>query len=184
MLPELIGKRIILRPPRQSDLVSFFYYASKPSVGPSAGWFPHQNLDETRKVLDLFIREENIFAITIKPHDVMVGTIGFHNRQIDQVNGEGCEIGFALDDTYWNKGYMTEAVKIIIDYAFTMLKFDYLMVSHADFNLASKKVIEKCGFTFKYKTHKTIIENPEISELWYYKMTKEDYFQNEKRTIN
>ncbi|HLS99924.1 MAG TPA: GNAT family N-acetyltransferase [Acholeplasma sp.] len=184
MLPDLIGKRVTLRPPRHSDLVAFFYYASKPTVGPSAGWLPHQNLDESKRTLDLFIREQNIFAITINPHDVMVGTIGFHNYQNDHVFGEGCELGFVLDDTYWNQGYMTEAVKIVIDYVFSILKFDYLMISHADFNIASKRVIEKNGFKFQYKTHKTFLENPDISEVWYYKMTKEDYFHDEERTIN
>ncbi len=184
MLPTIEGKKVILRRPQAYDLVSFFYYASKPSVGPSAGWFPHRNLDDTKSILDTFIREGNIWAITIKPDDVMVGSIGLHSRQIDQVNGEGCEIGFALDDGYWNKGYMTEGVKLVIDYVFKVLAFDYLLVGHADFNIASKKVVEKCGFKYQYTSHKTYLENPDIMNVLYYKLTKKEYLGNEETVID
>src|SRR5690554_4064049 len=184
MLPELFGKRIVLRPPKASDLIAFFYYASKPNIGPSAGWMPHQNLDESKNRLDLFMREEKVFAITLKTHDVMIGSIGFHEIQNDTKHGQGSEIGFVLDDTYWNQGIMTEAVQLVIAYAFRVLKFDYLMVSHAHFNLASKRVIEKAGFSFQFKKDKHMIENTHLTELWYYKLTKEDYFSDEKGLIN
>lgn len=182
MFPTLESKRIILRLPKPYDLVSFFYYASKPNIGPSAGWFPHQNLDDTKKVLDLFIKEGNIWSITIKPDDVMVGSIGLHSRTDDIVNGMGCEIGFALDDTYWNQGYMTEAVKLVMKYIFMDLNFNYLLVSHADFNLSSKKVILKCGFKYQFTSKKTFIENPDIMDVLYYKLTKKEYLDNENRT--
>ena len=139
MLPTLETNRLILRAPRATDLLAFNFYAKKRTIGPNAGWAPHESINDTKMILELFITEKNVWTITIKPYDVMVGSLGMHNRTYDFIDGEGVHIGFVLDDTYWNKGYMTEAVKIIIDYAFTMLKFDYLMVSHADFNLASKK---------------------------------------------
>lgn len=182
MLPTLIGKKVTLRSPNPKDLVSFFYFASKPSIGPNAGWFPHKNLDETRMILDLHIKENNLWAITLGRDDVMIGTISLNNQTKDRFFGQGAEIGFVLDDTYWNQGIVTEAVYLVMKYVFTTLSYDYLKVAHADFNTASKRVIEKSGFKFIYKKHKKYIENPNINYVLYYEITKKEFFEHEKNT--
>ena len=98
--------------------------------------------------------------------------------------GKGAEIGFVLDDTYWNQGIVTEAVSVVMNYVFRELKFDYLKVAHADFNIASKKVILKSGFKFVYKKHKRYIENPNINYVLYYEISKKEFFEHENRTTN
>lgn len=183
MLPIIESNRLRLRNPMKSDLISFYYYASKPNIGPLAGWFPHQNLDDTKQILDLFIQEKNIWALTLKKDDVMIGTVGLHNRQHNHIDGEGCEIGFVLDDTYWNQGIMTEAVKEVIKFIFFKLKFDYIMVSHIESNEASKKVIEKCGFRFLNTKKEKYLNNQNVT-LYYYKLTKREYLGYETTTIN
>ena len=51
----LITKRLVLRPWKQDDLDDFFEYASVDGVGQMAGWKPHENKQETQKILDSFI---------------------------------------------------------------------------------------------------------------------------------
>lgn len=184
MLPILEGQKVILRGPTQADLVSFFYFASKQTVGPNAGWFPHRNLDETHRILDLHIKEKNLWAITLKTDDVMIGTISLNNQMVDRFFGKGAEIGFVLDDNYWNQGITTEAVSLVMQYVFHRLRYDFLRVAHADFNIASKKVIQKHGFKFLYKKHKRYIENPNINYVLYYEITKKEYFEHENRTTD
>nr|WIF89246.1 GNAT family N-acetyltransferase [Acholeplasma laidlawii] len=184
MLPILEGKRVVLRSPDEKDLVSFFYFASKDSIGPNAGWFPHRNLDETRSILNLHIKEANLWAITLREDDLMIGTVSLNNLSNDRFFGKGAEIGFVLDDTYWNQGIVTEAVSVVMNYVFRELKFDYLKVAHADFNIASKKVILKSGFKFVYKKYKRYIENPNINYVLYYEISKKEFFEHENRTTN
>jgi RimJ/RimL family protein N-acetyltransferase len=50
---------------------------------------------------------------------------------------------------YQNKGYATEAVKCMLKYAFTELDLLVVAVCHYSSNLKSKRVIEKCGFTYE-----------------------------------
>ena len=85
-------------------------------------------------------------------------------------------LGFSLDEAYWNKGIMTEAVKLVIDYVFTKTDCEVLEVGHHSDNFASKKVIEKCGFQYdghlcKFKK----LYDGRIIDADFYSMTKEDY---------
>jgi RimJ/RimL family protein N-acetyltransferase len=47
---------------------------------------------------------------------------------------------------YWGKGYATEAVRALIDHAFTELEHKALQSSVRVTNPASRRVLEKCGF--------------------------------------
>ncbi|WP_025724864.1 GNAT family N-acetyltransferase [Acholeplasma granularum] len=181
MLPTLKMDNIILRMPKDSDLVSFFYFASKSEIGPNAGWFPHRNLDETKAILALHIIENNVWAITLENDDLMIGTISLHNKVSDKFFGLGAEIGFVLDNNYWNQGIVTKAVSLVLNYVFSTLKFDYVRAAHADFNIASQKVIEKSGFKFMFKKHKKYIENPKIHYVLYYEITKKEFYAHENK---
>jgi ribosomal-protein-alanine N-acetyltransferase len=49
-------ERLILRPWQESDLKDLYEYASVDGVGQMAGWNPHVNMDESKEILDMFIR--------------------------------------------------------------------------------------------------------------------------------
>lgn len=56
-------KRLTLRPWRLSDLQDFYEYASVDGVGQMAGWNPHQNIEESKKILEMFIRDKKTLAL-------------------------------------------------------------------------------------------------------------------------
>lgn len=181
-MEKLETVRLILRTPEPKDLPAFNYYASKSNIGPNAGWYPHQSLDESKHYLQLFIKENTTWAVTIKPHDIMVGTIGISDSEVYNHLGNAYEIGYVLDDTYWNNGYMTEAVAAVTMYLFTQKNASFVTICHADFNIASKKVIEKNGYKLDYITEKTFIANPDIKDVYCYKLSKKEYFKDENNT--
>ena len=55
--------RLILRPWEQSDLEDFYEYARVDGVGQMAGWQPHESVQKSQMILDLFIREKKTFAL-------------------------------------------------------------------------------------------------------------------------
>ena len=61
--------RLILREWEESDLNDFFEYASVDGVGQMAGWQPHKNIEESKFVLDMFIREGKTFAVVLKENN-------------------------------------------------------------------------------------------------------------------
>lgn len=58
------------------------------------------------------------------------------------------EIGFHLRPEFWRQGYAVEAANTVIDYAFNVLNAAGLFAGHNPNNTASKKVLEKLGFSF------------------------------------
>ena len=68
--------RLILRPWRQSDLDDFYEYASVDGVGQMAGWMPHESVQKSQMILDLFIREKKTFALEYKENGKVIGSLG------------------------------------------------------------------------------------------------------------
>ena len=144
-------ERLILRPFMMSDLCDFNDYASIAGVGEMAGWLHHESVEKTQEILDLFIKEDNTFAIVLKENNKVIGSLGVENYGLEdkltEFNGyRGREIGFVLSKEYWGKGIMPEAVNALIDYLFNELNLDFLTCGYYDFNVQSKRVQEKCAF--------------------------------------
>lgn len=144
-------ERLLLRPFLESDLEDFYEYASVPGVGEMAGWEHHKTKEKTKEILDIFIREDKVFAIVLKDYGKVIGSLGVEKYGLEdkltEFNGYlGREIGYVLSKEYWGKGLMTEAVKAVINYLFNNLNLDFLLCGHYDFNTQSKSVQEKCGF--------------------------------------
>ena len=91
-----------------------------------------------------YLEKENLFAIRLKSSGSLIGIILY----FDEKDG-GCEIGYGLGSRYWNKGYATEAVKSFIGFCFYEKGFDIVYASFFPENAASKRVMEKCGFTYR-----------------------------------
>lgn len=64
---------------------------------------------------------------------------------------KGWEIGYHIAKKYTSNGYATEAVQAFIPYMLDKLKLKSVYgICLAD-NIASKKVMEKCGFVFEFE---------------------------------
>lgn len=144
-------ERLILREWTLNDLDDFFNYASNPDVGPKAGWKPHENKEESLKILKHFIEGKHVFALELKENNKVIGSLGIEKYGKEEVltefeNYKGREIGYVLAKDYWGRGLMPEALRGVIDYLFNKLDYDFLLCGHYDFNNQSKRAQEKCGF--------------------------------------
>lgn len=59
------------------------------------------------------------------------------------------DVGFRLFRNEWNKGYATEAARASILYGFETLNLDRIIAHAMKVNLASVRVIEKCGLKYE-----------------------------------
>ena len=139
--------RTILRHFEEKDLKDLFDYCSQKDVGEMAGWKHHNNLLTSKNVLDRYIENSNIFAIENKENGKVIGHIAVNS---DSENGreDTKELGFALNSNYQNKGIMTEVIYQILDYLFSK-NIEYIYACCFENNRSSKRLIEKCGFTFE-----------------------------------
>jgi len=167
--------RLILRDWQLTDAFDMFSYASLPTVGPNAGWKPHQTLDESQAIIKSFIEKNDTWAIVLKQENRVIGSIGLHKR-MDITGRFVTELGYVLSTPYEGNGYMTEAVKKVLDYAFDDLKTPLIKVYHFIDNLKSERVIQKCGFIFDQRLiYKTVTNGEKPSKS--YHLGIQDYYK-------
>lgn len=169
----LTTDRLTLRPWKESDLLDFYEYASVDGVGQMAGWHPHRNVEESKGILFHFINGKHVFAL--EHQGKVIGSVGIEEYceenypELDSLRGR--EIGYVLSKDYWGQGLMPEAVKAVIDWLFNEEKLDFIIDGHFDWNMQSKRVIEKCGFqyikTTKFETKYNTSENAVMYILYH-----------------
>lgn len=55
-------------------------------------------------------------------------------------------IGYDLEVNFWNNGYLTEALKAVIEFGFKKLEINRIEAEVMHGNIASEKVLAKVGF--------------------------------------
>ena len=90
---------------------------------------------------------------------VMVGRI---NLSVLGKDRKTAELGYRIGENVSNLGYASEAVKLVLEKAFTTYGFNRIIAGTAIGNLASQRVLLKNGFTFS-----RVIENDlQIHNEW------------------
>ena len=145
-------ERLILRAFRSTDLHDFNAYASVPGVGEAAGWPHHRSVEATKLILDSFLQKKENFAIYHKADKKVIGSLGMRlawsSKNDKYKHLKAKELGYVLSKDYWGRGLVPEAVNAVVDYAFNVMGLDAVCTAHFGENLQSRRVAEKCGFTY------------------------------------
>lgn len=142
------SKRLLLRPWEDADAGTLFEYASDPQVGPMAGWAPHKSLGESLEIIRTVFHNDTTWAIVLRETNQVIGAMGY---------GPSCEcslpsregeptVGYWIAKPYWNSGYCTEALSLMIRIIKETTAITSLISGHFIDNPASGRVMEKCGF--------------------------------------
>ena len=179
---SLNSERLILRNWQESDSSDLYEYAKSELVGPNAGWKPHQNEEESKEIIKMFIKNNDSYAIVLKSENKVIGSIGLHHRKPDETLNDlkEREIGYVLNPNYWGKGFIPEAVNCLLNYGFNELNLDLIWCGHFDFNNNSKRVNEKCGFNYQFtkREKRKLLDNQEVNTL-YYNLSKAEYLSKQ-----
>lgn len=154
---------IKLRPLQLTDAAHLAELANNEKVaGNLRDGFPHPYTLENAKE---FIRRcmigelVHVFAIDYKGEHV--GNISVHPQQ--DVYRKSAEIGYFIGEPYWNKGIATQAVQLICEWAFKNLDIVRIHTGVFEFNPASSRVLEKCGFKEEGIFEKSVFK---MGKLW------------------
>ena len=143
---ELVTSRLKLRKIKKEDALEIFegirnqeeflYYANKEKVNLEDHLKALENIDEKYKNLDYYN-----WIIEELDGNKIVGMITF---KVFEVN-DSVEFSYAIDNRYTRRGYMSEALKIVLDFALNKMKVNRIQGGCVVENIASKKVMEKCN---------------------------------------
>jgi len=78
--------------------------------------------------------------------DEFIGRVGFGLTETGDT-----EVGYVLHKKFWGKGYASEAVTVLLEYAREHIDVDFIIAYADTGNIGSTRVMEKCGMTY-YKT--------------------------------
>ena len=105
------------------------------------------------KVKQFADREEFLFKLKDKEHRKVIGLV--YIKELDWQIKQG-ELAYCIGYEFEGQGYTTQSVKVLTDYAITILGLKTLQIIAHKSNSGSIKVAEKCGYLWKKTLVKSI----------------------------
>jgi ribosomal-protein-alanine N-acetyltransferase len=141
--------RLLLRTFTTDDAPLLYELNHDPEVIKYTG-DPMKDMNQAKQVLEQLILPQYAlynygrWAVHVKPGLEFIGWCGLKNRP----ERNEIDLGYRFMKRSWGKGYATEAAFACIKYGFEKLNLHCITGRAMPANVASLKVLEKCGMTF------------------------------------
>ena len=172
--------RLILRQFKITDAQAVFEnYASSDDVTKYTTWETYRDIYAVRNYLSSLIesyKDGKTFnwAIELKNENKVIGSIGATN--LDE-NVAKIEVGYCIGKKWWNQGIATEALREIIRFLFEEVGINRIEAYYNVKNLASGKVMQKCGMKLEGVLRQAYKYKDGISDECIYSILKDDITQ-------
>lgn len=173
--PRLHTERLLLRLPRLSDADAIQALASDRDIAANTLNIPHPYppsaaLAWLHTLADRLRDGQHHFAIIRKADDHYLGTIGLHIESYGTA-----QIGYWIGKPYWGQGYATEALRRLLTHAFDIMGLERVYAAYFAHNLASRRVMEKCGMTYEGTMRQHIFKDGRFLDLGFCAILRADY---------
>lgn len=146
----LSSKRIVLRRFQEEDAEAFAQYRSDPHVARYQGWQIPYSIDKARGLIEA-LREATPgepgswfqFAVELQQTGQIIGDCALRCSRREP---RQAELGFTFAKAHQRKGYASEAVQRLLQYAFTKLALNRVFAITHDENKAARRLLERAGF--------------------------------------
>lgn len=169
-MSHIYSTNLSLRPYQKIDKNDFLELFSNPQMLQYSDIVTDKNINEKifLKILESIQDPEkkaHIWAVFLKQtanFEVFIGHCEL--KQSAYTKPHELEMVYFLNPAFWGKGYGTELVKMVMQFAFTHTPAS-MLIAAVDFqNIASQKVLQKAGFT-----EKQLYTTPEGTTYFWYK---------------
>lgn len=167
------GQRCALRTVRETDLPALYLLINDVSLQGEHLALPLRSEPSFRKEFDEtgFLSDARGRFLVTDHADRMLGTVVYFNVNYM----DGFEIGYHLfDPAARNKGVMSEAVGLAIDYLFSRHKINRLQIVTAPENEASKRLALKCGFRLEGTLRGNVFDHGHSRDSLLYSRLRDD----------
>ena len=136
-----------------------------------------QDLDAAKKSVLQYQARPYSYGIVLKENNRLIGLVELYERGLDEYNGLLLtkDLGFLLDKEYWRRGLMTEALQLIINFAFKELGQNQIWAGTFVSNTNSQKLLKKLGFRYVYTTDYSMVSSLFNYQEKYYLLTPQDW---------
>lgn len=164
--------RLILRKVTEEDYPYFRCYLMDKEMDRMMLRSSCETEDDVRLGFEWFLhKEERAYVIVHKETGKTIGNLTVYNRVLDcvaahdAVRGKnGKALSFAMSPMFQRKGFMYEAVSMVMDHLFREEKVDYIDCGYLSYNAPSKALQEKLGFTYLL-TERFMFDDQEMESI-------------------
>ncbi|WP_027632773.1 GNAT family N-acetyltransferase [Clostridium hydrogeniformans] len=145
---SLEGENIYFKKLSKDDAQDIHSYASDEAVSRFIGWKLMKTLNETSEHIETMLKREangtHLYAsVIIKSTQKIIGTAMIFNFDEE---AKQAEIGYVFHKDHWSKGYGSECVALMSDFAFESLNLHKIHACVVDANIGSARILEKNGY--------------------------------------
>lgn len=139
----LCGKKVYLQPVSDEDFLKMLEWGNDPELRYLMGqwkedmedvdWYKRLKDGKTSQMFAIYTSDDGLIG------DIELINITWRNHQAELI----IRIG---DKRYWGQGYGTDAIILILQYAFMELKLQEVYLRVHNYNRRAIRCYEKCGF--------------------------------------
>jgi ribosomal-protein-alanine N-acetyltransferase len=176
--PVLETERLRLRQILPKDAEDMFAYSKSAEVTRYLLWDVHPDAIYTEKYI-AYLQERYAvgdfydFAIEYKENGKMIGTVGFTSFDLPN---RSAEVGYVIAPAYQGQGIATEALTRVIAFGFEKCALSRISAVCRRGNLASLRVMEKCGLKHEGVLRSAVLAKGEMRDVHVSAITERDYF--------
>jgi len=173
----LKGGKIGLRTIEPEDLKEVYRMVNNPEIFGEYDAFQLASWGEVEKWFKESVRadEFTVFIVERNEDNRMVGIVVYYTVHPVLQN---TEIGFQMrSEDERNKGYGTEAVRLLTEYLFTTRNIQRVQATTDIENKAAQRILEKNGFTREGELRKALFRKGEFHNAYLYGILREEWLR-------
>lgn len=177
----IYGKRIRLRGIEKSDVPKFYEWINDPDVYQGLDThLPLSMQDEEHWVEQTLQQEQAQKPLAIEARDgdgwKLIGNCGFFN--LEWMNS-AAELGIMIGDkTFWNQGYGTETMQLLLKHGFETLNLNRIYLRVYSTNPGALRAYEKAGFVKEGTLREAVYRNGKYADDYIMSVLRSEWKSN------
>ena len=175
---KMVGNRCYLSPIDVNDAEKFTEWLNDLELTINLTFYNRVLNVENEKTFLTNLSKEHNYSIIDNKTDELIGNCGF--VKIDNIN-QTADVGiFIGNKKYWDKGYGSEALTLLLDYGFKALNLHNIGLTVLSFNKRAIKAYEKVGFKMAGKRREAIRRGIETYDLIDMDILYDEFYKENK----
>jgi ribosomal-protein-alanine N-acetyltransferase len=178
---QLFTDRLVIRDYVITDLNNHHELLSDNTVMYYLQDIKTNTLEESKENLMIVLNDQKLhdrkryhFVIEKRTENKFIGGIGY--TVIDNTPyGKLVHMGYFIKQNHWNKGYTTEALKRVIEFAFSENNVYRIHTGCVKENIYSEKIMQKCGFIKEAEFKEYIYHDGKFKDRVEYRLLKKEW---------